>query len=349
MVRSERFTIRLCTNAAEWDKFVESIPWTTPQHFFVWGETLASCFSYLRMAYRLLCENGEIVAALPLIRFTAVPPFRACYSLSFDSYGGPLIKPEYLDDPELLSTISYEIDSEAARQKAFEVRFSLPPATPNVVTQCLQQFDTTLTLTRSCPLLYLNEPLEKIQQRYKASVRRAVRRSSRMGVLVEENVDIGRVRETWPIYKATMKRIGGTAKPFRFVEPLLRKKLAVSFVASLDRRPIGIVVLLVSSNWAIYWLSGANISHTTYRPTNALLDRAIRWCHTQGIRVFSFGESFQERPGLIRFKKGWGPTSAESSVMIRIYKPRVQRIWHVLEPIARTTYALLNELRESIS
>lgn len=348
-VKSEHIIARPCVEGAEWDEFISCVPWVTPQHAFIWGQALASCFGYVQPVYRLFYSQGRVVAGLPLIRFSAGWPFRAIYSLVFDSYGGPLIHPEHLDNLELLLKISDEIDSEASRYGAFEARFSVPPTAPNAVTNCLQLGNGAVSFKRSCPLLILDRSLEQIVREYRSSVRRAIKRSVREGVIVEENAAIAKVRQAYPIYRATMDRIGGTAKPWRFIETLLREKLAVSFIAQRNDRPIGLVILLVSSRMAIYWISATEFSASSFRPTNALVNHAIRWCHNRKIPVFSFGESPGERSGLVRFKEEWGTTSAESTVMIRVYRPWIQRTWHKLEPMARRTYAVWDRWRTSIS
>lgn len=348
-VKSQHIIVRPCAEASEWDEFVSSVPWATPQHVFIWGKVLASCFGYVQQVYRLFYSQGRVVAGLPLIRFSAGWPFRAIYSLVFDSYGGPLIHPEHLDDSQLLLKISDEIDSEAAQCRAFEARFMVPPRAPDPLTRCLQLGNGAVSFKRSCPLLILDRPLEQIMQEYRSSVRRAIKRSAREGVIIEENVDIAKVHQAYPIYRATMDRIGGTVKPWRFIEALLREKLAVSFVAQRDGHPIGLVILLVSPRMAIYWISAAELSASTFRPTNALVNHAIRWCHSRKISVFSFGESPGEREGLVRFKEEWGTTSAESTVIIRIYRPWIQKIWHKLEPVARRTYAVWDRWRTYLS
>jgi hypothetical protein len=347
--KSQHIIARPCVEAAEWDEFVNCVPWTTPQHAFIWGQVLASCFGYVRPVYRLFYSYGRVVAGLPLIRFSGGWPFRAIYSLVFGSYGGPLIHPEHLDDLELLLKISDEIDSEASRYGAFEACFSVPAAAPDAVTNCLQLGNGAVSFKRSCPLLSLDRSLEQIVQGYRSSVRRAIKRSAREGVIVEENADIAKVRQAYPIYRATMDRLRGTAKPFRFIEALLREKLAVSFVAQRDGRPIGILILLVSPRMAIYWMSATELSASTFRPTNALVNHAIRWCHNRKIPVFNFGESPGERTGLIRFKEEWGTTPAKSTVTIRAYRPWIQRTWHTIEPAARRIYAVWDRWRTSIS
>jgi hypothetical protein len=307
------------------------------------------CFGYLQQTYRLFYFDSRVVAGLPLIRLSAGWPFRAIYSLVFDSYGGPLIHPEHLDNSELLLKISDEIDSEAARYGAFEARLLIPPMASDAVARCLQLVDGTVSFRRSCPVLALDSSFEQIVQGYRSSVRRAIRRSAREGVIIEENVDIARVRQAYPIYRATMDRIGGTAKPWRFIEALLREKLAVPFVAQRDGSLIGLVVLLVSPRMATYWISAADSAASKFRPTNALVDHAIHWCHDRKISFFNFGESHRERPGLVRFKKEWGTSPTESTMVIRIYRSWIQRIWRELEPVARRTYAVWDQWRTYIS
>jgi hypothetical protein len=347
-VKSVRIIARPCLEAAEWNAFVNGVPWTTPQHAFIWGQAVASCFGYVQQVYRLFYSYDRVVAGLPLIRFSAGWPFRATYSLVFDSYGGPLIHPDHLDDSELLLNISDEIDAEASVYGAFETRFSVPPTAPAAVMNCLRLGRGVVSFKRSCPLLNLDRPLEQIVGGYRSSVRRAIKRSVREGVIVEENPEIAEIRQAYPIYRATMDRIGGTAKPWRFIEALLREKIAVSFLARRNEHPIGLVILLVSPRMAIYWISAAEPSASRFRPTNALVNHAICWCHDRKIPVFSFGESAGERSGLIRFKEEWGTTPAESVVITRVYRPWIQRTWHTLEPVARRTYAAWDRWRTPI-
>jgi Acetyltransferase (GNAT) domain len=340
VIDSELFTIQSCTDAMVWDEFVAKIPWATPQHYFSWGQTLDRCFGYLQQVYRLFYLKGIIVAALPIIRFSASFPFKASYSLSFNSYGGPLIHPDYMDNNELFSKVVDEIHIEANQHKAFEVRFSLPPMIPNEIVQKLNKNHNTISISQSSYVLNLKGPLEVIEKKYKASVHRAIRRSINAGVTVDIDADLETIRKAYPIYLSTMKRLKGTAKPFRFIEKLMRKKLAVGFVARINRKIVGIVILLVSPLYAIYWISAAEVSFSSYRPTNALVYHAIRWCHWQGISMFDFGESLEEQPGLVRFKKGWGPVYKKINRTTFIYRPRIRQSWLFLEPIARKAYVL---------
>ncbi len=341
--------IRSCTDAQEWDAFVDYVPWATPQHVFAWGRELERCFGYLQQAYKLFLIKDCVVAALPLIRLSGGWPFRSLHSLVFDSYGGPLIHPDYLVDENLLRVISDAIDSEASRYHAFEAKLVTPPLVPEAVIQCLQTKESVIYFQRNSLFLSLDKPLERITAGYSTSVQRAIRRSAREDVVIQDNPELEEVREAYPIYRRTMNRLGGTSKPWRFIEALLRNELAVAFLARHNTNLIGIIILLVSRRMATYWIAAADPSASQLRPTNAMVDHAIRWCHNRGIGLFSFGESPQDRPGLVRFKKGWGTETAQSITVLRIYRPHVRRMWITLEPTMRRYYALWDQFRHGVS
>jgi hypothetical protein len=146
-----------------------------------------------------------------------------------------------------------------------------------------------------------------------------------------------------------LNQIGATIKPWRFLERILNEKLGAVFLAYHGDSLIGFLMLLISSKTAIYWISGIEASASRYRPMNALLDSAIRWSHRKGISVFNFGESYRGRLGLVRFKEGWGPESAQKTITIRTYRPGIQRTWRVLEPVARRAYAIWDQWRRPFS
>ena len=331
----------------EWDEFVKTVPWASPQHRFAWGNALATSFGYVGLRYRVFYRGGHAVAGIPLMRFSVGGPIRALHSSAFDSYGGPLVDPQCIDDPAVVAALLRDIDAEAKTSRAFEARLTLPPVTPPGIVRALEAAERSQTVARNCPVLDLDRPLDRIAAGYDPAVRRAIRRSAKEGVEVYPLPDHALVKEAYPVYHATMERIGGTAKPWHFLEKLMRDGLAVPFTASRGGRPVGLVILLVSGGMAIYWISAADISESTARPTNALVDAAVRWCHGNGIKRFSFGESPGERATLEKFKMGWGPDILSTVTWVRVYRPLVQKGWQALEPAARQAYALWDRLKRT--
>jgi hypothetical protein len=101
---------------------------------------------------------------------------------------------------------------------------------------------------------------------------------------------------------------------------------------------VGFLILLVAPGVAVFWISGCDPARSRARPMNAMLGSAVRWAHARGVRRFSLGES-HGRPGLVRFKQGWGPAGCHNTVMVRVYRPAIARLWGALKPTARRTYA----------
>jgi hypothetical protein len=329
--------IRSCREEAEWDALLERVPWAVPQQAFGFGRALAACFGYLRPDYRLLESHGRVVAGLPLVRFAPGGPFRAIHSLSFDITAGPLVDPERVEDRELLQALAGEVDAIAARERAFEARVSVPATAPAALHHFLSG-DGSQSATHPCPVIDLARPLAEVERGYAPAVRRALRRAERDGLSVEVEAALSDVLPAYPYYAARMQEIGSVVKPWRFVEALVAERIGVPVVARQDGRPVGFMILLVAPRVAVFWISGCDPGLSRARPMNAMLGAAVRWAHARGIRRFSLGES-HGRPGLARFKQGWGPVGFHNTVVVRVYRPAIARLWSALEPTARRVYA----------
>jgi nucleoside-diphosphate-sugar epimerase len=345
-VSEDRVLARDCTDEAKWDEFVRGISWATVHHAFRYGQLLSRCFGYLRPAYRLIEADGCAVAGLPLMEFSVGRLWRSLQSLPFDIYGGLLIHPDHIENAELHRAIARDLDAEAAKHGAFEVRLSIPVSAPPAVWRLVEGLDQVECLETSCPMLDLIRPLEEVRQCYRPEVRQALRAGVRRGITVEARGPLDTVRSLYPLYRARMVEIGATVKPWRFIEGIVSERLGVPFVARQDGRAIGFLILLVTPGIAIYWISAIEPAASRNRPMNALLDAAIGWAHANGIPRFSFGESHGQ-PGLVRFKDGFGPEPGRHMVAVRTYRHVVQRSWRLLEPAARRTYALWDRVSQS--
>ncbi len=330
-------TIRSCRDAAEWDVLLERVPWAVPQQAFGFGRALAECFGYLRPDYRLLESHGRIVAGLPLVRFAPGGPFRAIHSLSFDITAGPLVDPEWVEDHDLLRALECEVDAAAARERAFEARVSVPATAPAALHQFMS-YDRSRSETHACPVIDLARPLAQVELDYDPAVRRALRRAEREGLSVEVGAALTDVLHAYPFYAARMREVGAVVKPWRFVEALVAEGIGVPVVAWQGGQPVGFLILLVAPGVAVFWISGCDPAVSRARPMNAMLGAAIRWAHARGVRSFSLGES-HGRTGLVRFKQGWGPGVLHNTVIVRVYRPALARLWSALEPTARRVYA----------
>lgn len=325
----------------EWDRFVAEVPWASPQHKAAWGEALAASFGFIKPEYRLFYLAGRPIAGIPLMHVAVGGLLHSTHSSAFDSAGGPLIVKDHLENDALYDAIFTAIDAHASEHGSFEARIMLPATAPSALTRRFAKRQAGHALARNCPLLDLGRDIDTITAGYASPVRRAVRKAGREGIEVVDAADLALAEQAFPIYQDTMRRIGGSTKPWRFLKMLIGSGLAVPFVARLDGKPVGLVILLRTPQIAIYWISASDALQSNLRPTNALVDHAIKWSHAQGMRTFSFGETPGERSTLERFKMGWGSEVAASWSWARTYRPLIKFGWERLEPLARQAYGML--------
>lgn len=91
---------------------MDGAPGSTAQHTFGFGRALESCFSFLQQQYRLVSSDDQVVAALPVMRFSVGGRLQAIQCLPFRMYGAPLIDPAYPEQEMLIAAVAAEIDAE---------------------------------------------------------------------------------------------------------------------------------------------------------------------------------------------------------------------------------------------
>lgn len=328
-------------SAEHWDRFAADIAWASPQQRAGWGQAVAGSFPFITVNYLIFFAGDRPVAGIPLMRFSAGGVLRSIQSSAFGSAGGPLIVDEFVECDGLYRAITGAIDDHARREHAFEASVILPPTAPAPLADRFSMMGAASAVRRNCPLLDLSPSMETIRANYNASVRRAVRKAQKEGVKVVAGADIALVEQGFGLYRGTMERIGGTVKPWPFIRSLLQNGIATAFVALHEGVPVGLVILLTTEHVALYWISASAAEASQLRPTNALIDHALQWCHDRGMATFSFGESPGERSSLEQFKLGWGSEIATTLEWRRVYRPLVKRAWETMEPAARKFYGLI--------
>jgi CelD/BcsL family acetyltransferase involved in cellulose biosynthesis len=85
--------------------------------------------------------------------------------------------------------------------------------------------------------------------------------------------------------------------------------LATFYLAWKDGEAIGGNIVLRYNRMAYDWMWVYDERHANLRPTNAMIDRAIKDEIERGASQFNLGASPHERLGSVRFKKSFGADS----------------------------------------
>lgn len=280
------------TSDSEWVTYIREHPKATVFHSLGWLRAIKATFGYEPRSFLAYDRTGKRVAAIPGVRVrdglghSVLNPF--C------EYGFPLIE-ETTDDRNVLSALR----STTARLESIvlkEVQWS----------GVRGYFDVPYggVRTGTARRLRLDEPFEVLwQSAFEQQIRQRVRTAREDDVEVIE----GSVREFYPLYVATMARLGSPQFPARFLEELDDRfgDAVTVLLARVDGRPIGALFTIEWRETTYIWGNGSDRESLHYRPNHLLYTVAIERARDRGRSIVDFGRS-RHGSGVDEFKSQFG-------------------------------------------
>ena len=219
-------------------------------------------------------------------------PLRRAYSLPYDTYGGPV------------STNGFKVSFDEV-VKALDV----PSVRLVDYSQVCAKSDSNVEKT-STHLIDLSDGYDAVRSRYTKMNHRAIKQAGQRGLrikLVEKEEDLPAFHR---LYCNTCSKHGTRPLPLRFFESIFRtmvpKKMARFYVAIHGGGVIASNLVLYYKNRAYDWAWAYDETYLYLRPTNALIDRAIRDAAAAGAVSFNLGSSPSNGKGIIDFKENFG-------------------------------------------
>jgi len=288
----------------EWNTYLDENPHATVYHTLEWRSILEDVFHY-KTSYTV-CRNGraDVVGILPIALVRSWMTGNRAVSLPFSQYGGPLAN-----------------DSTALEHLLKYLRKHLKDGFEYVRLRARDRLDDNVVarvgmrLSEDCSRCYIplgNRTVDDIQKSLHSGCRRAIKQSSRYNVHVrvsDEWDDLNRVNH---LIVQTCKKHGTPPYPSSLLKAisdlLVPRGIAKIFIATLEQKIIGTLVLLTMKNEATYAYVFTDPKYLRLRTNNALLWTAIRWSLESGMSCFDMGISSPLDNELLRFKKSWGAT-----------------------------------------
>ena len=267
-------------------------------------DCIATVYGYT--AWRLAFVNhGRIVGVLPAFEARSVLFGRKLVSQPFSEYGGLLLDAQ-------LSAADVQLIIASLRRFLVERRLPVLEMHGCCGTGAQHLGSFVLRNEHQSAQLALNRPLDEIWERVVSyDVRKAVRKAERAGLKVEERSDEQAiVRDFYPLYLASMKRLGA---PAHSVEYYLACKRAFGTAMKIFWTKDGDIPLA----GLLGFTCGQRVTiintvsderHWQLRPNDLVHWEFIKWAHSEGYTVFDFGSVRYE--GQLRYKKKWGCTFA---------------------------------------
>jgi len=233
-------------------------------------------------------------------------PLRRAYSLPYDTYGGPV------------------------SVNGFKLSFDDVVKALDIPSVRLVDYSKALTKSSSgvektsTHIIDLADGYEVVRSRYTKMNRRAIRQAEQRGLRIKLVEKEGELRAFHRLYCRTCLKHRTRPLPLRFFEAIYRtmvpKKMATFYVAIHGGGVIASNLVLYYKNRAYDWAWAYDATYLYLRPTNALIDRAIRDAVAAGSVSFNLGSSPSNGRGIIEFKENFGAMKYDYEIITKFGK-----------------------------
>ncbi len=288
--------MRIVTNVgvSEWTAFLETVP-STVYHTPQWKQLMEKVFNYTPFYLFALGEHDEIVGFLPLFKMKGLLSASRLCSVPFSHSCGPLGTMEAKD---LLLSGATKLTNEG-EDEYLEIRDSIGST-------LFKEYNAFSTFYLDLDL----DPLNVWKKLDKGSVRWAIKKAEKQGVLVETTRDIESIKKFYELNCLTKRAIGVPCHPWLFFKTLfdLFGENVQLYLAKKGVNVIGGGIFLYHGEQVLYGYGATNPEHLKDYPYNAFLWCSIKDACEMGYRYFDFGRTSYADTGLSQFKKHWGTT-----------------------------------------
>jgi len=242
---------------------------------------------------------------------------RRLVSLPFSDHCEPLLS-DASEQQAFLCALEQTLHQDKLRY--VEIRPVQPLAAPSSLCRstesyCFHQLDLRpdlATLFRNC---------------HKSSTQRKIQRAERDGLICESGRSDALLGAFWKLLLITRRRHGIPPQPkswFRNLIDCFGDALQIQ-VAFKDKQPVASILTLRHKDTLVYKYGCSDARFNSLGGTQLLFWRSIQEGKRDGLRVFDFGRSDWDNPGLIAFKDRWG--SARSTLSyVRLFSSPPSRM-----------------------
>jgi lipid II:glycine glycyltransferase (peptidoglycan interpeptide bridge formation enzyme) len=227
----------------------------------------------------------EVASTLTGRRGVSLPFSDFCRALLFDEDAQRLVVDEL---------------SELARKNRWRF-FELRGTTPHAVAEPSATF--------YAHEIDLNHDLDQLFARFTGSVRGAIRKALKSGVVAETSRSRESLATFYHLHLRTRRRHGLPPQPFRFFlnvhKELVENDMAFVSLARMGSRPIAAAVFFQAANKGLYKYAASDERFQQLRGNDLVLWEGIRFLVKKGTSALHLGRTSLQNTGLRRFKLGW--------------------------------------------
>ncbi len=328
-------------NGNIWDSVNLQCQNTTVFQSTGWRDALAYSFKQLDPVYLLIKNKDVVIGGIPAFIFQPIPGIRLWHSMPWNLFGGPqIIDSVQVNSKELILTIDNYLQTTSSENGWCELCWTLSPYDSSEYGNSLVELGYE-KVERFTHILQTNGDIESIWQAYNKRVRGAVRKAQKSGVKVTDTDKDEDLSTFYDMYLTTVKRLGGTPKPFALMQMLLQQGVAKLAIATYQDTIIAGLLYLFFNRTVTLWCEASLPEYLQYRPNNAIFHHIITWACREGYQRVDFGASPPESKGLIAHKEQYQAKKVPFCIYTKIVSPFKRSLWTKSERTLRKIYTWL--------
>jgi lipid II:glycine glycyltransferase (peptidoglycan interpeptide bridge formation enzyme) len=287
-----------------WNRFLDQNPRASVFHSAPWLEALQRTYGYRPVAYTASHPQEELENALVFCRVESWLTGRRLVSLPFSDYCELLV-----NDLSILRALLADLENRARREKwrYLEIRplDSLSACQATTLSCSTQEY--------TCHKLDLSPDLDTLFRNFhKNSTQRKVRRAEREGVEYREGT-LDLLDDFYYLFVITRRRHHVPPQPIAWYRNLITcfgdaLKIRMAFK---DGHAIAGMLTLKYKDTMTYKYGGSDSAYNKFGSMHLLFWNAIQEAKNSHLKVFDFGRTDSDQPGLITFKGRWGATRSQ--------------------------------------
>lgn len=278
----------------EWKEFLSRSEYATVYHTPEWKKTLEESFGYKPYYLFVKDESDLIVGMLPLFYVKSKLTGNRLSSLPFSHISGP-------------------VGDKATKNFLISEAINLYKNLGASYLEIRDRVEDNRFLSKnmfSTYILELNPNIEEVwKQLHKGSVRWAIKKSEKSGVVVDTAKDIESLKEFYDLNCLGKRKIGVPCHPWKFFKNLFRfmNDYISLYVAKYQGDIIGGGIMMHYKDTVIYGYGAAHPSYLKLYPYNAFLWKSIKDACLSRYKYFDLGRAhYNVERGLMDFKRRWG-------------------------------------------
>lgn len=294
----------------KWRDYVQAHHFGTFFHLPEWKEIIEDSFGHKPVYIFALDIENNILGILPLFQIRSLLTGNRLVSLPF-AFGGPIANSDEIVNHLIEEGVN---QCEKLKCKYLELR------TDNQNNIKLKTSDYFSNF-----LLLLKEPKELWKNLDPKSVRWAITKAVKEGVVTKLSSNFEDLQYFYEINQRTKKNLGVPGHPLIFFKNIFMQagQFVKLYIAELKGKRIAGIICLSYKDTVYYAYAASEEKYLKYHPNNLLVWRAIEDSYNAGYHYFDFGKTSPDNKGLVSFKKHWGTIEKK---LYYYYYPNVPKL-----------------------